>query len=69
MGIDIETTTFDDFVRSMKGRRSYGLLTLDAVLLAVMERLEIQQIASADKVFSKIKEIKHYQVEDIQISF
>lgn len=67
MNIDVETAIIDDLIQSMKFRKSYGLLTLDSVHLAVMERLGIRLIASSDKMFSKIKGIEHYQPVDIQI--
>ena len=54
MGIEVEEVTFQDLVASMAMRQRTGLLTLDAMLVAVMARLRISSLASADLAFSRV---------------
>ncbi len=66
MGIEVEEVTFADLLVSMEMRPKTGLLTLDALILAVMTRLNIVNFASADQGFSKIEGVKLFSPEDIK---
>jgi predicted nucleic acid-binding protein len=66
MGIEVEEVTFADFLLSMDIRRKTGLLTLDSLILAVMSRLNISNLASADRAFSQTEKIKLFSPEDIK---
>ena len=65
MGIEVEEVTFSDLLVSMDMRRKTGLLTLDALILAVMSRLKIPNLASADQAFSEIEGIKLFSPQDM----
>ena len=66
MGIEVEEITFSDLLMSMGMRPKTGLLTLDALILAVMTRLNIPNLASADQGFSRIEGVKLFSPEDIK---
>lgn len=66
MGIEVEEATFEDLLLSMRMRQTTGLLTLDALILAVMARLKIPNLASADQGFSEIEGTKLFTPEDIK---
>ncbi|MBI2358751.1 MAG: type II toxin-antitoxin system VapC family toxin [Deltaproteobacteria bacterium] len=68
MGIEVEEVTFADFMVSMGMRQKSGLLTLDALILAVMSRLKIPNLASADQAFSEVEGIKLLSPSDIHSS-
>lgn len=68
MGIEVAPIVSRDIVRGLELSKSYGLLTLDSILLAVMERLGISHIVTADKAFSNIQGINHYSPTDIRVS-
>jgi len=65
MGIEVEEVSFADLMVSMNMRQKSGLLTLDALILAVMSRLKIPNLASADRAFSAVEDIKLFSPEDI----
>lgn len=58
MGIEVEEVTFTDFLTSLEVRQKTGLLTLDSLILAVMNRLKTPNLASADRAFSRIDGFK-----------
>ncbi|MCH7760550.1 type II toxin-antitoxin system VapC family toxin [candidate division TA06 bacterium] len=66
MKIGIAPVSFRDVVRGLELSKSYGFLTLDSILLAIMERSGIHHIASADKIFSSVEGITHFRPKDIQ---
>ena len=66
MGIEVEEVTFADFLVSTDMRRKTGLLTLDCLILAVMSRLKVSNLASGDQAFSKTEGMKLFSPEDIQ---
>lgn len=68
MGIEVEEVTFADLMVSMGMRQKSGLLTLDALVLAVMGRLKIPNLASADQAFSEVEGIKLFSPGDIHSS-
>jgi predicted nucleic acid-binding protein len=67
MGIEVEEVTFQDLVASMTMRQKMGLLTLDAMLVAVMARLRISCLASADQAFSRIGEVTLFSPGDVTV--
>ena len=58
MGVDVEEVAVADLLASMAIRRQAGLLTLDALIIAVMKRLRIPNLASADQGFAGIEGIR-----------
>ena len=65
-GLQIEPVVQEDFITAMAVQRQAGLLTNDALLVAVGERLRVTNIASADKAFSHVQGILLYTPEDIE---
>lgn len=66
MGVELEEVTFIGFLASMDMRRKTGLLTLDSLILAVMTRLRISNLASADQGFAGTESIRLFTPEDIE---
>ncbi len=64
-GIRFEPVEKEDFIAAMKIGRQYGLLTNDALLLAVGERLRIQAIATADTAFAPVRGVVMYSPDDL----
>ena len=50
----------------MNLQRQYGLLTNDALFLAVAMRLRVTAIVSADAVFKDVQGIIHYSPDDLE---
>ena len=65
MGLRIEAATTVDIIEAMNIQREFGLLTNDALLLAVARRLNCSAIATADSMFQKIQGIMAYVPEDL----
>lgn len=65
MGIEVEEVTFADFLASLEMRQKTGLLTLDSLILAVMNRLKIPNLASADHAFSHIDGLKLFTPDGV----
>lgn len=65
INLNIITLEQEDFLTTMRIQREFGLLTNDALLVAVSERLRVQAIASADKRFGSVKGKIIYSPEDI----
>ena len=65
MGIEVEEVTFADFLASLEVRQKTGLLTLDSLILAVMNRLKIPNLASADQAFSRTEGAKLFSPDDV----
>lgn len=65
IGLRIEPLEQEDFFLAISIQRLYGLLTNDALLIAVAKRLRVTAVASADKVFEDVKEISLYKPGDI----
>lgn len=66
IGLRIETATMVDILETMNIQREFGLLTNDALLLAVARRLNCSAIASADQAFKMIKGVLIYQPSDLE---
>jgi predicted nucleic acid-binding protein len=65
IGLQLEPLQREDFITAMSLQRQYGLLTNDALFLAIATRLRITSIVSADTVFENIQGIIHYSPDDI----
>ncbi len=65
IGVRFETLEKLDFIVGMRIQQETGLLTNDALLIAVGERLRIHTIASADNNFSKVHKINLYSPNDL----
>ncbi len=49
----------------MRIQREFGLMTNDALFIAVAERLRVKSIASADKGLSKVSGFLIYSPDDV----
>lgn len=67
MGVEVEEVTMEDFTSSLAWRKRAGLLTLDSLILAVMERRQVCNIASADKGFEQAGRIQLFFPADIKL--
>ncbi len=67
MGIRFEPVHKEDFISALRVQREWGLLTNDALFVAVAERLRIQAIASADKTFSQVRGVILYSPDDLEV--
>ncbi len=65
-GFKFEPTTNEDFLCALSLQRQYGVLTNDALFLAIAERLRIEAIASADNTFAKVRGVILYSPDDLQ---
>lgn len=65
LGLQIEPVVQEDFISALAIQRQAGLLTNDALLVAVGARLRVTTIASADKAFSHVKGFLLYAPEDV----
>ena len=61
MGVDVVVVGMEDILRSSEIKRQHGLLTNDAVLLAVMERSGVTALASNDPDFQAVGTITLYR--------
>jgi predicted nucleic acid-binding protein len=64
-GIRMESVVKEDFLTMIVVQRQYGLLTNDALLAAVADRLRIDAIASADKALALVGGVIVYEPDDI----
>ncbi|MBK6914967.1 MAG: type II toxin-antitoxin system VapC family toxin [Ignavibacteriales bacterium] len=65
IGLKLESLQREDFLTAMSLQRQYGLLTNDALFLAVAIRLRVTAVVSADSVFKNIQGIFLYSPDDI----
>ena len=65
MGVIVEPVKTEDFHTAIHVQQQYGLLTNDALLIAVADRLRIEAIASSDKMFSTVSGIHVYSPDDL----
>jgi len=65
-GFRFESLMAEDFPAALRLQREYGLLTNDALFIAIAERLRIQAIASADKIFMQVQGVILYSPDDLQ---
>jgi predicted nucleic acid-binding protein len=66
-GVSIEPVLQEDIFAAMSIQRQAGLLTNDALLVAVGKRLRVTNIASADKAFSRVEGILVYSPDDMEM--
>lgn len=66
MGMRFEPVEKGDFIAALRVQREWGLLTNDALFIAVAERLRIQAIASADKTFAQVRGLILYSPDDLE---
>ncbi len=68
LGLRFEPCTQDDLMQSaFELQKRYGLLTNDAVVLAVALRLQADCLVSSDKAFRKVTEIDTFFPSDLRI--
>ena len=67
IGLHLEPLQREDFLTAMNLQREHGLLTNDALFLAVALRLRITSVVSADSAFKNIQGIILYSPDDIVI--
>jgi len=65
-GFRFESLMAEDFSAALRVQREYGLLTNDALFIAIADRLRIQAIASADKIFNQVQGVILYLPDDLQ---
>jgi predicted nucleic acid-binding protein len=65
-GLQVEPVVHEDFITTLEVQRQAGLLTNDALLVAVGERLRVTSIASADQGFSHVQGILLYSPDDVE---
>lgn len=65
MGLRLESLQREDFISALAVQRRSGLLTNDALMVAMAMRLRIQSIASADQAFKRVKGIMLYAPDDL----
>jgi predicted nucleic acid-binding protein len=68
MGIEVEEVSQHDFVSSLAVRRATGLLTLDALIVAVMRRLRLAHLASADQAFRGVGGLSLLEPNDLRVA-
>ncbi len=61
--IRILDVTSREIHHSKKYRDTYGLLTNDSILLAVMERYKLTHLVTNDKDFKRVREIKVWSLQ------
>lgn len=66
LGLGFEPCTMKDLTKTAFGlQEKYGLLTNDAMVLAVAIRLKSDALVSADRAFQKVTEVKLYVPTDL----
>ena len=65
IGLRLESLLREDFLTAMRIQSEYGLLTNDALFIAVAERLSISSVVSADKCFKNISNVQLFSPDDI----
>lgn len=58
VGVQILTTTLDDLLASQGFKTAFGLLTNDAITLAIMKRHRLTHIATNDPDFERVEFLK-----------
>ncbi|HKJ81433.1 MAG TPA: type II toxin-antitoxin system VapC family toxin [Ignavibacteriaceae bacterium] len=65
IGLKLESLQREDFLTAISLQRQYGLLTNDALFLAVATRLRVTAMVSADSIFKNVQGIFLYSPDDI----
>ncbi len=66
IGIKLEPIQREDFLTAMGLQRKYGLMTNDALLLAVGERLRVTALVSNDSGFKEARGFIQYSPDDLE---
>jgi predicted nucleic acid-binding protein len=66
IGLVAEPLQREDFISALKVQRDTGLLTNDALIVAVAQRLRANSISSADRSFGKVQGMLHYAPDDVE---
>jgi len=64
-GFSFEPTVKEDFFSALSFQRQYGMMTNDALLAALADRMRIQAIASADRTFANLHGVILYTPDDL----
>jgi predicted nucleic acid-binding protein len=68
LGLGFEACTLDDLTKTaFKLQENYGLLTNDAVVLAVAIRLKADVLVSSDKAFQSVTELPVHAPTDLRL--
>ncbi len=65
IGLQLEALNREDFLTAMSLQRQYGLLTNDALFIAVAIRLRIKSVVSSDLAYKDIRNILLYSPDDL----
>jgi len=65
IGLRLEAAVTTDLIEAMAVQRESGLLTNDALLVAIARRLNCNAIASADKAFQRLRGFMVYAPDDL----
>ena len=65
IGLQLESLQREDFITAMSLQRQYGLLTNDALFLAIATRLRVTAIVSTDSIFKSVQGIIQYSPDDL----
>lgn len=66
LGLNLESLQREDFLSAMMVQRQAGLLTNDALLVAVGQRMRAQAIASANSSFGRVQGMLLYSPDDLE---
>lgn len=66
IGFQIEPLKEQDFISALPVQRRYGLLTNDALLVAIAQRLRAKAFTSADKAFARVQRLRIYAPDDLE---
>jgi predicted nucleic acid-binding protein len=67
LGLNLESLQREDFLSAMMVQRQAGLLTNEALLVAVGQRLRAQAIASTNSLFGRVQGMLLYSPDDIEL--
>jgi len=65
IGLRLESLQREDFITAVSLQRQHGLLTNDALFLAIATRLRVAAVVSADFNFKNIPRIINYSPDDV----
>jgi len=68
MGITIKPLIFETIIKSHMVRLAFGLMVNDSVIVASMQEEGITLLATNDKAFERVDEIKVCSPEDVDLS-
>jgi predicted nucleic acid-binding protein len=66
MGLQFEPIEKEDIITALRVQREAGLLTNDALLVAVAQRMRVTALASADQSFANVLGLLHYAPDDVE---